>query len=108
MVQERYQRKKGPKKRRKKIGDNMVSTKCKTAVRTHVVVFMFPTTQISKLIYTASFNKCLAFKPREKVFFKVICVFNVAFLFSLQKPLRISSLSEQNPEIPTLITPVHI
>jgi len=33
-----------------------------TAVKTNVVVFMFTTTQTSKLIYTALFKKCLACK----------------------------------------------
>jgi len=68
MVQARYEEK-GPKKWRKRIGKNMVSTNCKTTVKTNVVVFMFTTTWISKLIYTESFKTRLTFNHAKKVFF---------------------------------------
>ena len=38
----------------KKIGKNVVPTNCKNGVKTYVVVLMFTTVRISKLMYTAS------------------------------------------------------
>jgi uncharacterized protein YbcI len=69
MVQARYKRKKAQ-KMEKKIGKNMVSTNCKTKAKTNVVVFMFTTTRISKLIYTESFNKRLACNHAKCFFLK--------------------------------------
>ena len=68
MVQAIYKRKKTPKNGEKRLGKNTVSRNCKTAIKMNVVVFTFATTRISKLIYTALFNKCLACKPCKKVF----------------------------------------
>jgi hypothetical protein len=65
MVQARYNRKKAQKSGEKRLGKTWY---LQTAMKMSVAVFTFTTARISKLIYTALFNKCLACKPSKKVF----------------------------------------
>jgi hypothetical protein len=67
--QDIIEEKRPPKKWRAKTGKSTVSTNCKAGVKTNVVVFAFATPRISKLTYTASFNKCLACETCKKGIF---------------------------------------